>query len=90
MTAADPEAASAEARAVIAAGPGFRRLWLSRCVERPDTYLLPVEWDRLEDHTQGFRGSAGYQRRRELLHGCHDPFPTVAHVRGVLTATAAG
>ena len=89
-TAADFEAAFAEARAVIAASPGFRRLALSRCVERPDTYLLLVEWDRLEDHTEGFRGSAGYQRWRELLHGFYDPFPTVEHFREVLTATAGG
>ena len=89
-TAADFEAAFAEARAVNAASPGFRRLSLSRCVERPDTYLLLVEWDRLEDHTEDFRGSAGYQRWRELLHGFYDPFPTVEHFREVLTATAGG
>ncbi len=40
-------------------------------------------------HTEFFRGRAGCSRRRELLHGCHDPFPTVAHVREVLPATAA-
>jgi heme-degrading monooxygenase HmoA len=89
-TAVDFEAAFSEARAVIAASPGFRRLSLSRCVERPDTYLLLVEWDRLEDHTEGFRGSAGYQRWRELLHGFCDPFPTVERFRAVLTATAGG
>ena len=85
-TAADSEAAFAGACAVIAASPGFRRLSLSRCVERPHTHLLLVEWDHLEDHTEGFRGSAGYRRRRELPHGCHDPFPTVARFREVLTA----
>ncbi|TFV58797.1 antibiotic biosynthesis monooxygenase [Geodermatophilus sp. DF01-2] len=81
------EAAFAEARAIIAASPGFRRLSLSRCLERPGTYLLLVEWERLEDHTEGFRGSPGYQRWRELLHSFYDPFPTVEHFREVLTAT---
>ena len=85
---ADFEAAFAEARTVIAASPGFRRLSLSRCVERPDTHLLLIEWDRLEDHTEGFRGSAGHQRRRQLLHDSYDP--TLEHVREVLTATAGG
>ena len=89
-TAADFEAAFAEARALIAASPGFRRLSLSRCVKRPDTYLLLVEWDGLEDHTEGFRGSAGYRRWRELLHRFYAPFPTVEHFREVLTATAGG
>ena len=82
---ADFEAAFAEARTVIAASPGFRRLSLSRCLERPGTYLLLVEWERLEDHTEGFRGSAGYQRWRALLHGFYDPFPTVEHFSDVLT-----
>jgi hypothetical protein len=41
-------------------------------------------------HTEFFRGRAGCSRRRELLHGHHDPLSTVPHVREVLTATAAG
>ncbi len=30
--------------------PGFGRLTLARCIETPGSYLLLVEWDRLEDH----------------------------------------
>lgn len=37
------EAAFAQARTIVSAMPGFRRLSLSRCVERPDAYLLLVE-----------------------------------------------
>jgi heme-degrading monooxygenase HmoA len=66
------EAAFARARPIIAATPGFRRLTLSRCLERPSTYLLLVEWDRFEDHIERFRGSAGYRRWRELLHPFYD------------------
>jgi len=80
------EAAFAEARPIIAGMPGFRRLSLSRCLERRTGYLLLVEWDRLEDHTEGFRGSAGYERWRELLHHFYDPFPVVEHFETVLTA----
>jgi heme-degrading monooxygenase HmoA len=82
----DFEAAFAQARALIAAMPGFRRLSLSRCLERDDRYLLLVEWDRLEDHTEGFRGSAEYQQWRTLLHHFYDPFPVVEHYTAVLTA----
>lgn len=57
---------------------GFERLTLStRSIERPSTYLLLVEWQRLEDHTEGFRRSAQYQQWRWLLHHFYDPFPTV-------------
>jgi heme-degrading monooxygenase HmoA len=79
------ERAFAEAKDIIAAMPGFGGLTLSRCLERPATYLLLVEWDRLEDHTVGFRGSPEYQEWRALLHHFYDPFPTVDHYRTVLS-----
>jgi heme-degrading monooxygenase HmoA len=59
--------------------PGFLRLTLSRCLERPNIYLLQVERDRLEDHTKGFRGSLQYQEWRRLLHRLYEPFPVVKH-----------
>ncbi len=83
---ADFEAAFARARSIIAGMPGFRRLSLSRGIEQPGTYLLLVEWDTLEDHTIGFRGSAGYQEWRALLHRFYDPFPTVEHFQPVMEA----
>ena len=73
------EAAMAEARPLVEASPGFRRIDVRRCVERPDRYLLLVEWDTLADHTEGFRGSDRYERWRELLHHFYDPFPEVEH-----------
>jgi heme-degrading monooxygenase HmoA len=80
------EAAFAEAQALIAGSPGFRGLRLSRCLERDTGYLLLVEWDRVEDHTDGFRGSAAYQDWKALLHSFYDPFPVVEHFDTVLTA----
>jgi heme-degrading monooxygenase HmoA len=70
--------------------PGFRNLTLSRCLERPGGYLLLVEWDQLEDHTVGFRGSPEYQEWRSLLHSFYDPFPVVEHYTTVLTAEPQG
>jgi len=78
--------AFAEARTIIAAMQGFRSLTLSRCVERPSTFLLLVEWDALEDHTEGFRGSERYQDWRRLLHHFYEPVPTVEHFDRVLEA----
>jgi len=73
------EEAFATAKAVVSAAAGFRSLRLSRCIEEPNRYLLLVEWERLQDHTTGFRGSAAYQEWRGLLHHFYDPFPTVDH-----------
>lgn len=80
------EAAFARAKTIVSAMPGFRGLTLSSCVERPDTYLLLVRWDTLEDHTEGFRGSPQYQEWRSLLHHFYDPFPVVEHYREVASA----
>lgn len=73
------EAAFGEASPIIASMAGYRGHRLHRCMEAESKYLLTVEWERLEDHTEGFRGSAEYQRWRALLHHFYDPFPVVEH-----------
>ena len=73
------EAAFAQAKTIIASMPGFRSLQLHRCIETPNRYLLLVSWERLEDHTEGFRKSREYDEWRRLLHHFYDPFPTVEH-----------
>jgi heme-degrading monooxygenase HmoA len=74
------------AKAIITASPGFVSLRVERCVERPSCFLLLVEWERLEDHTEGFRGSTAYQDWRSALHHFYDPFPVVEHFEVVVTA----
>jgi heme-degrading monooxygenase HmoA len=73
------EATLKEARPLIAATPGFRSIAVRRCIETPNRYLLLVEWEKLEDHTVGFRQSARYEKWRALLHHFYDPFPRVQH-----------
>jgi heme-degrading monooxygenase HmoA len=77
------ERAFAEAQEIISAMPGFDHLELQRCLEDAHRYVLLVGWDRLEDHTEGFRQSADYERWRALLHHFYDPFPTVEHYEPV-------
>jgi heme-degrading monooxygenase HmoA len=74
------------ATSIIAASPGFVSLRVSRCVEKPSLFLLLVEWDSLEAHTEGFRGSDAYQEWRSMLHHFYDPFPVVEHFETVATA----
>ena len=81
---AEFEAAFAEARPLLEASPGFRRLTLSRGIETPNHYLLLVEWDSVDDHEVDFRGSPAYDRWRALLHEFYAPFPTVAHFTAVI------
>ncbi len=84
------EAAFREAQAIVAASPGYQRHELQRCLEAGDRYLLLIWWDTLESHTEGFRGSPGYERWRQLLHRFYDPFPTVEHFVRVPGAGSGG
>jgi len=74
------------AKHIIAASPGFVSLFVERCIEHPSRFLLLVQWERLEDHTDGFRGSPGYEAWRAALHHFYDPFPAVAHFEAVVSA----
>jgi len=73
------EVAFAQAQKIISSMPGYVSHQLQKCIETPDRYLLMVNWQTLEDHTVGFRGSEQYQEWRSLLHHFYDPFPEVEH-----------
>ncbi len=73
------EAAFKVASAIIVAMPGYISHELQHCLENCDRYILLVRWQKLEDHTVGFRQSPEYQEWRSLLHHFYDPFPTVEH-----------
>lgn len=73
------EAAFRKASLIIAKMDGYISHQLQRCIENPSRYVLLVNWDTLEDHTVGFRGSSQYEEWRALLHHFYDPFPVVEH-----------
>ena len=73
------EEAFSIAQKIVAGMPGYISHQLRRCLEQDNRYVLLIQWERLEDHTVGFRQSAEYQQWRELLHHFYDPFPTVEH-----------
>ena len=77
------ESAFALAQKIISSMPGYVSHQLQRCIEARDKYVLLVNWQRLEDHTVGFRESPQYQEWRRLLHHFYDPFPTVEHYEHV-------
>jgi heme-degrading monooxygenase HmoA len=81
---AEFEAAFAEASALISAMPGYLGHQLQVCMEQGNNYLLLVQWQRLEDHTEGFRTSPQYQQWKALLHHFYHPFPSVLHYQGVM------
>jgi heme-degrading monooxygenase HmoA len=72
------------AHPIIGSMSGFVSLRLERCIEEPSRYLLLVEWERLEDHTKGFRDSPQYEDWRRLVHHFYNPFPVVEHFESLV------
>ena len=64
--------------------PGYDGHSLRKCLEEENKYLLLVNWEKLEDHTVGFRESEAYLEWKRLLHHYYNPFPVVEHYEMVL------
>jgi heme-degrading monooxygenase HmoA len=73
------EQAFPQAEKVLAQAKGHLSHELRRCIEAPDRYLLLVRWERLEDHTEGFRGSPLFQQWRAVIGPFFDGAPVVEH-----------
>ncbi len=80
----DFEIAFAKASPIISSMKGYVSHQLQRCVEKQNRYILLVNWETLEAHTVGFRGSEEYQEWKKLLHHFYDPFPSVEHYALIL------
>jgi heme-degrading monooxygenase HmoA len=81
---AEFESAFHTASRIISSMGGYIAHQLQRCLENQSQYILLVHWEKLEDHTKGFRESPEYKEWRQLLHHFYDPFPTVEHYEVVL------
>jgi heme-degrading monooxygenase HmoA len=77
------EEAFANAQPILEAASGYIQHELQQCLEKNDKYLLTVRWNTIEDHTTGFRESAGYREWKKLLHHFYDPFPLVEHYKRI-------
>ena len=73
------EEAFVRASPIIAGMDGYISHQLQHCLEATNRYLLLVQWETLEAHTVGFRGSPEFQEWRKILHHFYDPFPVVQH-----------
>jgi len=71
--------AFSKAQKIISSMTGYISHQLKRCIENTSQFILLVEWEKLTDHTEGFRESKEYKEWKSLLHHFYDPFPTVEH-----------
>ncbi|MBB6128010.1 antibiotic biosynthesis monooxygenase family protein [Mucilaginibacter lappiensis] len=77
------EKAFSQAKNIISKMAGYISHQLKRCIENQSRYILLVEWEKLTDHTEGFRQSKEYQEWKRLLHHFYDPFPVVEHYKDI-------
>ncbi len=71
-------AAYAEAIPLVSVTPGFGSARMLRGVERPDTFVLLVEWDSVESH-QVFRDSERFPEWRARIGPHFASPPEVEH-----------
>lgn len=75
------EIAFQKAQNIVSSMKGFISHQLQRSIENSNRYILLINWQTIEDHEVGFRGSPEYKEWKKLLHHFYDPFPEVEHYR---------
>jgi heme-degrading monooxygenase HmoA len=81
---AEFEAGVAKATPLFKRAEGWRGMSLQRSVEKPQRYRLFLSWDKVENHTKDFYGSADWQEWRKLVAHTFEGPPVVEHVRETL------
>lgn len=64
---------------VIARAPGFLNAKVVRGIESTERFVLMIEWETLEAHTEGFRNSSLFAEWRAIVGPFFAGAPTVEH-----------
>jgi heme-degrading monooxygenase HmoA len=73
------QAAHQGIQSVIAKSKGFCGYQIRRSIETPERYVLLLQWETLEDHTVGFRGSPAHAEWRKMVSDFFAAPPYVEH-----------
>jgi heme-degrading monooxygenase HmoA len=68
---------------VLGGSGGYLSHELRRSMEAPNRYALIVQWQTIEDHTVGFRGSPAFTQWRSLVGPFFESPPAVEHFEAV-------
>ena len=71
------------ARAVISRAEGYRGSTFHQGIEDPQRFVLRIEWDSVEAHTEGFRGGPLFPEWRSHWGEYLDGTPDVQHYQVV-------
>jgi heme-degrading monooxygenase HmoA len=72
---------------VLSKSPGYRGHKVHKGVESPERYLLWVWWEKIEDHTIGFRESPLFTQWRAIVGPFFAKPPVVEHFNLVCEST---
>ncbi len=75
------EKSYAEAGKSLAASGHCLAFELSACLDDPSSYILRIEWDSVEGHMQGFRGSAEFRAFFAAIKPYVDGITEMRHYR---------
>jgi heme-degrading monooxygenase HmoA len=64
---------------VIAKAKGMRGYKVNKGIESPERYVLQIFWDKLEDHTVGFREGPLFAQWRAIVGPFFASPPVVEH-----------
>ena len=68
-----------KAQSVIAQAQGYLGHDFQQCIEEPTKYVLLIQWESLEAHTEGFRQSELFREWRALIGKYFAAPPEVLH-----------
>ena len=72
---------------LIRKASGFQGFKVNRGIENKERYLLQIFWNKLEDHTVGFRQSAAFAQWRGIVGPYFAQPPVVEHFDLVTKST---
>ena len=64
---------------VASKAQGFQGYKVNKCIETPERYVLQIFWDKLEDHTVGFRQGPLFAQWRAIVGSFFAAPPLVEH-----------
>ncbi len=67
----------------LSKSPGFLRVSVQHGLESPERYVLLIEWQTLEDHTEGFRNGPLFAVWRSHIGSFFASPPRVEHFQAV-------
>ena len=78
--AAFEEAITRGLETVAVRAKGMQGYKVNKCIESPERYVLQIFWDKLEDHTVGFREGPLFAEWRAIIGPFFAQPPLVEHL----------